>query len=506
MLEQKQGWREPYERAMDWVFGTARHRPIPVDEPEQPTETREAIRTPLATPATTRSTAFLDGLRGIAALFVLIQHYIGTFDENVHEHGFGENGNYYFAGLPFVRIAFSGGSAAVAVFFVLSGYVLSVSPLRLVRDGKHDAAVLNLFSAVIRRPFRLYIPTLGVTLAVAILMHAPFGLMAEVLWPPPQESLLAELGHWVSESVKFFNPFRTHGSNQAWYPYSLVVWTIPIELKGSMLIYVLTAIYALSDLSLRASLCLLAVSVFTLLQLGYWTMACFISGLILAMLDVDSMDTTFLSRHLTLRAQAALRLLAFVVGYYLLCQPAHAGSPEYSLGTPGWKHLTMLTPRAYDKDQYYRYWHSWGALFLVYSALRLSFVQTFLNTRPLRYLGKVSFMLYLVHLPILAMLGGRVSRMVGVTYPDTAPSWWNNRLWIPKFGPAGPDSRFVASMAIILPICLVVADFGTRTLDMPSVKVGKKVAQKLGLDKGVGHGSREPDLPRQTMNLPLQER
>jgi hypothetical protein len=83
-----------------------------------------------ATPGRSSSTNFLDGLRGLAAVFVFIQHYVGGFDLNVHEHGFGENGNYYIASLPVVRLIFSGGSAAVAIL------VSSTNDIILGQDKK----------------------------------------------------------------------------------------------------------------------------------------------------------------------------------------------------------------------------------------------------------------------------------------------------------------------------------------------------------------------------------
>lgn len=442
---------------------------------------------PQASPrARNSSTAFLDGLRGLAALFVLIQHYIGSFDANVHEHGFGEGGNYYFASLPFIRIVFSGGNSAVAIFFVLSGYVLSKSPLGLIRNEKRHACGLSLLSSVIRRPVRLYMPPLGVALAYAILMHAPFGIVPATPWPQPKESVFAEIISWFVESVKYFNPFQIHGFvNRAWYPYMIIAWTIPIELKGSMLVYALTAIYAFSRLPRLVSLLLLAITFFVLLQLGEWTMACFIAGHILAYVDVYSLDGTYLTRRFKQRGQAIIWNVMFFTGYYLLCQPAHSSRPEYSLNTPGWYYLTILTPKTYDKDHYYRYWHSWGALLVVYSALRLQWLQRFLDRRPLRYLGKVSFMLYLVHLPMGTILGNRVARMLGQVSADAEYSWWNNKLYIPDVGPAGMSSRFLVALGIMLPVCLVISDFGTRALDMPSVRVGKIMAQRLGLDKSV---------------------
>ena len=99
-------------------------------------------------------------------------------------------------------------------------------------------------------------------------------------------------------------------------------------------------------------------------------------------------------------------------------------------------------------------------------------------------MGKVSFMLYLMHLTILNILGPRIARMLGVGFEDESESWWDDRLLVPDIGPIGMGLRFWLSLAIILPISLVFADIGTRLLDKPSVKLGKFLVQKLGLDAG----------------------
>jgi peptidoglycan/LPS O-acetylase OafA/YrhL len=293
-----------------------------------------------------RSTSFLGGLRELAALLVLIQHYIGYFGQSIHEHGFGERGNYHLASFPFVRILFSGGNAAVAVFFVLSGYVLSKSPLALIRNGKRSACAASLLSAIIRRPIRLYGPPIGTAFVYAMLLHAPWHIVPQVSWCRPKESILAEAVNWLAESIKFFNPFQTHGSsNHVWYSYDIVAWTIPVELKGSILIYGLTAVYAVSNLPLVISLPALATSYFVLLQLGEWTMACFMAGLILAIIDVYSQSERSITDHFTLRLRPIMWTLIFLTGYYLLCQPVHVGEPEYSLNTPGWHFLTRSNTR-----------------------------------------------------------------------------------------------------------------------------------------------------------------
>jgi peptidoglycan/LPS O-acetylase OafA/YrhL len=60
--------------------------------------------------------AYLDSLRGIAAMMVLIYHYIGW--------KWGDEKSYHFASIVF------NGSDAVSFFFVLSGFVLSYKYLQ----------------------------------------------------------------------------------------------------------------------------------------------------------------------------------------------------------------------------------------------------------------------------------------------------------------------------------------------------------------------------------------
>ena len=448
----------------------------------------------LTSPKLTRkdsSTAYLDGLRGLGALFVVIQHYVGSFDFYVHQHGFGEAGKYYyFASLPFIRLVFSGGDAAVALFFVLSGYVLSKSLLRRLRDDGRSECVRALMSAVARRPLRLYLPSIAVILAVAIVMHIPFAISAPLPYAQPIDNVFTELAHAASMTAELFNPFRGH-DEKAYFSYDWSIWTIPIELKGSMLIYALVAFYAFSSIPLVWNLLLLSIAVVTLLQLGFWTMACFVAGLILTFFDVYALDTSLLKHRLSKRARSMLYHVIFVTGFYLLGQPNHPGDLAYSLETPGWYHLTKSMPAAYDKDNYYRYWLSWGGVMMLYSALRIDWFKSFLNLHGLRYLGKVSFMLYLIHYPLWYVIGDRVARMFGQGSPHTESSWWNDRLYVPYFGPAAMDSRFVCTLAVMIPVNLVVAHAATKVLDTPSVSLGKRLAEKLGLEKSKPAVSKE---------------
>jgi peptidoglycan/LPS O-acetylase OafA/YrhL len=60
--------------------------------------------------------------------------------------------------LPFFRLLLHGGFMAVAIFFIMSGYVCSIKPLKLSRDGKPEEARKNIASSAFRRVIRLGIP------------------------------------------------------------------------------------------------------------------------------------------------------------------------------------------------------------------------------------------------------------------------------------------------------------------------------------------------------------
>ncbi|RAL59145.1 hypothetical protein DID88_006701 [Monilinia fructigena] len=232
------------------------------------------------------ATAWLDGLRGYAAFLVYILHHelwahTLVYGNWILEMSFGYEKKYYLIQFPFLRTFFTGGHLAVTTFFVISGYVLSRKPLMLIQSG--DLAKLgdNLASALFRRWLRLWLPVIATTFIYFTIWHM-FNL-----YPPPRSehevNWTSELRKWYLEVKSFSYIFRTGGD--PWFTYNVHVWSIPVEVKGSITVY--TALMAFSRCSRNARLYLELGLIYYFIYIADGAHnAMFVSGMLLCDLDL----------------------------------------------------------------------------------------------------------------------------------------------------------------------------------------------------------------------------
>jgi hypothetical protein len=67
---------------------------------------------------------------------------------------------FYVLTLPIIRLILPGGYISVAIFYVVSGYVCSIKPLKLLGAGNVADARASIASSAYRRFFRLAAPAL----------------------------------------------------------------------------------------------------------------------------------------------------------------------------------------------------------------------------------------------------------------------------------------------------------------------------------------------------------
>ncbi|KAL1860512.1 hypothetical protein Daus18300_009144 [Diaporthe australafricana] len=210
------------------------------------------------------------------------------------------------------------------------------------------------------------------------------------------------------------NPFNFNHYHPRYDPHT---YTIPMELRGSMVLYT----FLLGTAALKAKWRLgtaAGLSVYAL-TLGRWDIGTFVGGMVLSEVDVlRSSDPSEIgpedralllalgggsgmrARQMSPLKARVLRWLVIFVALWFLSYP-DAGA-EY---TPGFKLLSWLAPRYYLPISRWMYYQAVGALMLIPCVLRSPTLRGLLEGSVAQYLGKVSFSFYLVHGPVLHSLG-----------------------------------------------------------------------------------------------------
>lgn len=165
-------------------------------------------------------------------------------------------------------------------------------------------------------------------------------------------------------------------------------------------------------------LSLVGLTVFATLW-GRWDMLCFWSGAILAELDARLVDSNqhndegFWARQPPTRRLVAKVVCysSFVFALYLLSFPEHNAWSTY-----GYMTLSSWVPVTFS--QHDRFWQVVGATIAACCINNSSVLQKFFASRPVRYLGNISFSMYLMHGLMIHTLGYTVSTFSLQAFPS----------------------------------------------------------------------------------------
>lgn len=188
-----------------------------------------------------------------------------------------------------------------------------------------------------------------------------------------------------------------------------------------------------------------------------WDMALFVAGMFVAELEVK-LKTKSASPRWTW--STILLTLGTLVGGFLLGYPRD-----------GWEVTPIFSSfqEIWPYDSYCRrFWIAIGAILVVGTMTFMPLFQALFLTRPIRYLGNISFSLYLVH-----HLGNQT---IG---------WW---LLYSFRGLFGRDellpyaASFVVASVIYFPIIMWMADVFWRAADIPTNRFAKTLEQWCLID------------------------
>jgi peptidoglycan/LPS O-acetylase OafA/YrhL len=370
--------------------------------------------------------------------------------------------------LPLIRTIFVSGGAAVAVFFALSGYVLTHKSLKWMRSGQKEKIYPAVGSSMFRRGFRLYLPPMAVTFCEMIASR--FGITPPLNFTFVSEATFAaQFVDWLSDMNKFINPFHTFQPSIQGilvHPkYDAVLWTIPIEFWGSFMVYTLLLLLAKVP-SNRLRMFLIAIYACFSMRLGSWNLFCFSSGMLIADFNLGQEETNTVP---SLSNPSRFRLIwtsIFAVAFYAAGFPTLVYDEGKSNPMPGFEILRAITPMSWGLEDGSRFIWSLSGVALLASISQLP-IKSMFETNFCQYLGKISFSLYLIHEFCLVLFGLRFQEFL-MAILGVAPKSGTMVYWI----------VCAAWFTVFTAIVWALAAQAEKWVDAPSVRFARGLERR----------------------------
>lgn len=363
----------------------------------------------------------------------------------------------------------------VAIFFVISGYALSVKPLRHLQDERLESAYKVLTSSIIRRAFRLFPPTFAAVLIAAVLVQLGAFEASTNVWntklyalhetPPARHpTFTAQMRDAFANCFFILNAW--HWDSRSAYGYDLHTWTIPTEFRASMVLFLCLA--ALATMSTKVRM----ISVVGLIAYSFFCeqqeMMCFLSGTMIAAIDVnqDWSETEELGGRRRAARRNVTSFLFFVAGLYLCSIPTIRGEIAYGFTT-----ISSIIPATFKEPA--EYIRTIGAAFTVHGVLNCRPLAWLFTNSVVAYLGRISFALYLVHGNVLKSVFHGIIPFIYSILGDQ-PNHMSTR--------SVTISWFVG-LLLTLPLSIYLADVFTRIIDQPSISLARRFESILVEEK-----------------------
>ncbi|MFF2908384.1 acyltransferase family protein [Paenibacillus sp. NPDC057934] len=316
---------------------------------------------------------YLDGLRGLAALFVVFSHFVVAFYPALYTSDVSQIHTAKAVELDIAKSPLNllyNGNFAVCIFFVLSGYVLSYKFFS-TKDNE------TLVASAVKRYFRLLVPIFFTVFLVFLLMKCS-------LFSNTEAGKLSFSEWWLGTFWNFDESFL-HAIKYATFEaifeyndqYNTVLWTMTYEMYGSFLVFGFVSLFGKTR-----NRYLFYILIIILFFKTYYL--AFILGMILSDLNSNGYFNK------TSKNLGWFKMILLALGLYL-------GS--YPMG-------------AVVDDSIYNYikvvdlqgviiYHIVGALLVMLVLLNSVKLQEFFSYRVFNFLGKVSFSLYLIHVIVI---------------------------------------------------------------------------------------------------------
>ena len=360
---------------------------------------------------------YLDSLRGLAAISVVLSHFVLAYNNRI---------SIIFSIFNFTPLHFFfDGFAAVTLFFVLSGFVLTLSFERYPS--------INIIDFYVKRVLRIW-PAFIITLFISFYLYCFYN---NVFTTPSSSKWIAQFWRQpLSLNTLVHQLFLSFsGGNQELVPQG---WSLKVEMQFSFLIPFLYILYKRTGLITYLIAIVILYFVFNIsIFIVHFSM-----GLILA-LNSDKIIAYF--NKIKDRVPAIVIVIISILYTY-----------RYTVPMYYWHHYRQTLIIAGSED-FMWFISGLGAFFIIVWCLGSLKLQAILNTNILIFLGKISYSIYLTHFMILIYLVPRVIKLL-------------NSLGIVQF-----YLTLALALITLLVVTIIVSYIFWRFVELNFVKLAKTI-------------------------------
>ncbi|OBT93608.1 hypothetical protein VE01_08324 [Pseudogymnoascus verrucosus] len=334
---------------------------------------------------------WVDGLRGLASVSVVVTHLARTFDQILfypNTGGSPEN-QPYFLQWPIIRV-FVQGRIGIAIFALVTGYVCALKPIRQSKSGNIDGALTSVAKSAFRRIPRLFLPTTIATCIMWVLSQLgayDVAAATDSYWlittsPAHRRPFSAAVHSLFREIMVTWTMLQNN--------YDPNQWTLQPLLKGSMMVYMLIfgTIYMQQKYRMMISL---AFYVYFFLAGEVTFSMQFFFGMFLSDLSNHQPTLDYINARIWIRR--FLPPLLMFIGLWIASYPEdHADWANWSQQLKDMSTYILLM-----KQDTARFYTGLGMDFICVAIFLSPTLKDVLSSKYLLWLGKNSFAVYLIH-------------------------------------------------------------------------------------------------------------
>lgn len=384
---------------------------------------------------------WIDGLRGMASLFIVFHHFIMGYYPAAYEgvgalkHMSGTiEADFSQSPLAFFAI----GDFWVSVFCLVSGFVISYQVFHMT-DAKEFSRSL------LKRYPRLMLPVFALSAIVYVMLHLGLFFNTPAAAISGSEWLAQFYQDKTTISDLIFSSIADTWIVGMSTLYSNAFWMLADLFAGSFMAYILAAM----GKGMNRRMLYVYIGVVVVYFSTNSRLTNFALGVLLAYL-VEQFGSRLLAHP---RASAFLGTGMLALSVILGAYPV-AYSP-----TNAYRILNHLP----DRLNPYYFYHMLAAALLVAAIYLLKPLRRLLSIKPALFLGKISYSVYLVHIPVLFSL-----------------SAWLLLKFTKKTQDYNLSARLMFGISIL--VILVFSWLFYRFIEKPSAKLIERTANKLSME------------------------